>query len=204
MALLKKDKGVKVVACSNLDIAMTQIKKFSDKDDPIKIMVMHEDPNNIYQVKTRFPTLPILVLSEESSKFEVQQALQAGASSYLVLENLSSEVLLRSMRLTIEGFSQINTDLLYSVVNGYTRHFQQLIDKAGLTSREIEVLNLLSAGESNLLISETLNISLDTTKKHVRNLIQKMGARNRVHLAVIASHSGSLTSPFASNIVPLH
>ncbi len=91
----------------------------------------------------------------------------------MILEDLSSEVLLRSMRLTMGEFSQLNTNLLYSVVNGYNRHFQQLIDKAGLTSREMQVLNLLSAGESNLLIGETLNLSLDTTKKHVRNLIQK-------------------------------
>jgi DNA-binding CsgD family transcriptional regulator len=64
------------------------------------------------------------------------------------------------------------------------------IEAAHLTEREVDVLRLLGNGESNNAISETLGITLDTTKKRVRNVIDKLQARSRTHAAIIAAQAG--------------
>jgi DNA-binding NarL/FixJ family response regulator len=52
-------------------------------------------------------------------------------------------------------------------------------------------------GDSNKTIAEALGISLDTTKKHVRNVIDKMQANSRTHASIIAAQAGIVGSPIA-------
>jgi two-component system, NarL family, response regulator len=59
-----------------------------------------------------------------------------------------------------------------------------------LTSREIEILQLVSSGHSNKLIAMTLTISEETAKTHVRNIIAKLGARDRTHAVTLAVRRG--------------
>jgi ATP/maltotriose-dependent transcriptional regulator MalT len=65
------------------------------------------------------------------------------------------------------------------------------VPAASLTRREQEVLRLLAAGASNQEISQTLVISLDTVKKHVSNLLGKLGASSRTQ-AIIQARALSL------------
>ena len=60
-----------------------------------------------------------------------------------------------------------------------------MLDK--LTSREFQVLKLMSMGHSNIQIAKILNISLHTVKAHVQTILFKFKAKNRVQAAVIAS-----------------
>jgi DNA-binding NarL/FixJ family response regulator len=57
------------------------------------------------------------------------------------------------------------------------------------------VLRLLGNGDSNKEIAATLGITLDTAKKHVRNVIDKMQARSRTHAAIIAAQAGLAGNP---------
>jgi DNA-binding NarL/FixJ family response regulator len=58
------------------------------------------------------------------------------------------------------------------------------------TSREVEVLDLLAAGNSNKLIAKALTISEETAKTHVRNIIAKLGARDRTHAVTLGLRRG--------------
>jgi DNA-binding NarL/FixJ family response regulator len=60
------------------------------------------------------------------------------------------------------------------------------------------VLRLMGNGDSNKIIAETLDISLDTAKKHVRNIIDKIQARNRTHAAIIAAQAGIVGNPITA------
>ncbi|MBM2824563.1 MAG: two component transcriptional regulator, LuxR family, partial [Dehalococcoidales bacterium] len=71
-------------------------------------------------------------------------------------------------------------------------------EAAHLTGREVDVLRLMGNGDSNKIIAETLGITLDTTKKHVRNVIDKMQARSRTHAAIIAAQAGIVGKPVAA------
>jgi two-component system NarL family response regulator len=59
-----------------------------------------------------------------------------------------------------------------------------------LTSREIEILQLVSSGHSNKRIGLTLAISEETAKAHVRNIMAKLGARDRTHAVTLAVRRG--------------
>ena len=61
-----------------------------------------------------------------------------------------------------------------------------------LTSRETEVLQLISVGHSNIQIARTLTIGAETAKSHVRNIIAKLGARDRTHAVTLGLHRGMI------------
>ena len=68
-------------------------------------------------------------------------------------------------------------------------------EAAHLTEREVDVLRLMGNGDANKIIAGTLGITLDTTKKHVRNVIDKLQARSRTHAAIIAAQAGIVGNP---------
>ena len=69
---------------------------------------------------------------------------------------------------------------------------QEALNTAGLTEREREVLSLLATGHSNGEIAGELFLGEATVKTHVSNLLQKIGARDRVQLVVWAHTVGSV------------
>ncbi|MGL4178251.1 MAG: response regulator transcription factor [Dermatophilaceae bacterium] len=70
-------------------------------------------------------------------------------------------------------------------------------DRSGLSARELDVLRLVADGLTNAEIADRLSISLETVKSHVRRALEKTGARNRTHLAVLA------TRPLLPNAAPV-
>ena len=66
---------------------------------------------------------------------------------------------------------------------------------APLTARELEVLGLLAAGRSNPSIAEELVITLDTVKKHVGHILEKLGAANRTEAVTRAQRLGLIARP---------
>ena len=81
------------------------------------------------------------------------------------------------------------------IQNGRKTLAERTAEAAHLTEREVDVLRLLGNGDSNKIIAATLGITLDTTKKHVRNVIDKMQARSRTHAAIIAAQAGIVGNP---------
>jgi len=79
--------------------------------------------------------------------------------------------------------------------NGRKTLAERTAEAAHLTTREIDVLRLLGNRDSNKIISATLGITLDTSKKHVRNIIDKLQARSRTHAAIIAAQAGIVGNP---------
>jgi two-component system NarL family response regulator len=63
---------------------------------------------------------------------------------------------------------------------------------AALSARELEVLELIAAGHSNKAIGSRLSINEETVKGHVKNILAKLGARDRTHAATMAFRRGIL------------
>jgi NarL family two-component system response regulator LiaR len=113
--------------------------------------------------------------------------------------------LLQSIHRAIEGGTQMSTALLHDAVenliqNGRKTLAERTAEAAHLTEREVDVLRLMGNGDSNKIIADTLGITLDTTKKHVRNVIDKMQARSRTHAAIIAAQAGIVGNPITHAI----
>ena len=102
----------------------------------------------------------------------------------------------------VEGETQITTVLVRAAVenllqNGRKTLAERTVEAAHLTGREVNVLRLLGNGDSNKEIGTALGITADTTKKHVRNVIDKLQARSRTHAAIIAAQAGIVGKPVA-------
>ena len=97
----------------------------------------------------------------------------------------------------------MTTELLHTAVenllqNGRKTLAERTAEAAHLTAREVDVLRLMGNGDSNKIIAATLGITLDTTKKHIRNVIDKLQAHNRTHAAIIAAQAGIVGNPINS------
>jgi len=123
----------------------------------------------------------ILVLTTFAGSEEIYRALQAGAKGYL-LKNVSAEALFNAIRTVHQGRRCIPEDVASILASR--------IYTADLTSREIEVLQLLVKGESNKEIGAVLNISPNTTKFHLKSIMTKLNVRDRTEAATVALQRG--------------
>ena len=146
-------------------------------------------------IREQFPDVAVLVLTERDNDANVIDAIHAGAGGYIFLKDMSADTLLQSIHRVTEGGTQMETALLRSAVdallqNGRKTLAERTAEAAHLTAREVDVLRLLGNGDTNKVIADTLGITLDTAKKHVQNIINKLDARSRTHAAIIAAQAG--------------
>ncbi len=126
--------------------------------------------------------LQVIVLTSFHEQDLVQQALKAGAISYL-LKNVSAEDLAAAIQAAHAGRSILAPEATEALIQAARQGTGVGFD---LTAREREVLALLVDGSSNLEISKKLSISMATVKYHLTNIFSKLGAKNRVEAATSA------------------
>ncbi len=133
----------------------------------------------------------VIVTTFELDEY-VAQAIVAGASGFLVKDTEPVE-LLRAVRVVAGGDALLSpgvTRRLIERVAGGLRPAPATPELASLTEREREVLALVGHGLTNAEIGERLFLSPLTAKTHVSRIMTKLGARDRVHLVVLAYESG--------------
>jgi DNA-binding NarL/FixJ family response regulator len=208
-AILTKDERIEVIGdVPDEHQALRRIKRAGERGRPVNV-VLTETRNGELDgvqvtrlIKDEFPEVAVLVLTENLNDSYVIDAIHAGAGGYIFLKDMSPEVLLQSIHRVIEGGMQMKTELLHTAVenliqNGRKTLAERTAEAAHLTEREVDVLRLMGNGDSNKIIAATLGITLDTTKKHVRNVIDKLQARSRTHAAIIAAQAGLVGNPVA-------
>jgi DNA-binding NarL/FixJ family response regulator len=135
----------------------------------------------------------IIMLTISRRQEDLIGAIQAGADGYL-LKNSEPEELQKAIRLTFEGKSILSPDVTSQVMQTVRLGPQESPDRFMITKREMDVLKLLSQGMTNPQISKNLHISENTVKTHVRNLMEKLEAANRVEAVSIAIKNGVIGS----------
>jgi len=209
-AILTKDERIEVIGdAQDGHEALLHIKRASDRGQPVKVVLTETRSGKVDGVqatrliKEQFPEIAVLVLTENINDSYVIDAIHAGAGGYIFLKDMSPELLLQSIHRVVEGGMQMKTELLHTAVenliqNGRKTLAERTTEAAHLTGREVDVLRLMGNGDSNKIIAATLGITLDTTKKHVRNVIDKLQARSRTHAAIIAAQAGIVGNPVAT------
>ena len=124
----------------------------------------------------------IIVLTNFHEQDLVEEALKAGATSYL-LKNVSAEELAAAIRAAYAGRATLAPEATEALINAARQRPGVGFDR---TKREKEELELLVKGKSNNEISSLLSTSLATTKFHLTNIYTKLGAKNRVEAVTIA------------------
>jgi DNA-binding NarL/FixJ family response regulator len=132
-------------------------------------------------IRLEAPKARIVVLATLAGDVLARRALQAGAHAYVLKERVGKELpdIIREVH---RGMKRIEPAIAL-----------QIADYAGdptVTPREIEVLQLVAGGNSNKLIAKRLTVSEETVKTHVRNLIAKLGARDRTHAVTLGVRRG--------------
>jgi DNA-binding NarL/FixJ family response regulator len=201
-AILAQDEAIDLIGyVADGDEALAQVRQGCARGRPVNV-VLTETRNGQMDgvqatrlIKDEFPETAVLVLTENINDVYVIDAIHAGAGGYIFLKDMTPALLLQSVHRVVEGGTQMTTALLRTAVenllqNGRKTLAERTTEAAHLTEREVDVLRLMGNGDSNKVIADTLGITLDTTKKHVRNVIDKMQARSRTHAAIIAAQAG--------------
>ena len=134
----------------------------------------------------------IVVITTYDLDEYVDNALQAGARGF-VLKDAGPELLGQAIRAAANGDALISPSVTARLLSTFARgqvqtEFAQPLTP--LTVREEAVLARVSRGLTNAEISEELHISLSTVKTHITSLMNKLGVRNRVELAIWAHETG--------------
>jgi DNA-binding NarL/FixJ family response regulator len=133
----------------------------------------------------RFPDLRIITLSMFGEEEYYFKMIDAGARGFLLKNSDISEV--KNAILTVyEGKTYFSEELLLSVVKNIRTGTVTQKHTANLSDREIEVLQQICLGLSNLEIAEVLHISKRTVDKHRANLLEKTNSKNTANLVMYA------------------
>jgi len=135
----------------------------------------------ILAIRSEFPEARIVVLTTYTGDAQILRALKAGAQAYLLKSMLRRE-LLDTIRAVHKGQRRIPPEVAAQLA-------EHTADDS-LTSREIEVLRLIAAGEANKLVASDLSITEETVKGHVKSILSKLGASDRTHAVTIALKRG--------------
>ena len=135
----------------------------------------------IIGIRSEFPEARIIVLTTYAGDELCRRALKAGAQAYLLKANARKD-LLDAIRAVLAGKKFIHAEVAAELAGHAT-------DDA-LTAREIEVLLLIAAGNSNKLIADQLSISEETVKGHVKSILSKLGANDRTHAVTLGLERG--------------
>ena len=150
-------------------------------------------------ILAELPNTTIVMITVESEKDLVLDALQVGARGYL-LKDTPARKLRDRLRLIMQGEISLSETVTVPVVDELNRMRATLGTNVGssagapsadkLTDREKDILRLVAKGLSNEEISATLYLSLGTVKKQLSNLMLRLGLENRVQAAVYAVKAG--------------
>jgi DNA-binding NarL/FixJ family response regulator len=134
-------------------------------------------------IRGEFPQARIIMLTTSDSDGEIQRAMRAGASAYM-LKSMPKDELLAVVRSVHAGKRHVPPEVA-------ARLAEHLGDD-DLTARELEVLRLIRDGHRNKQIADQLAIAETTVNFHIKNLVDKLGANDRTHAVTIAIRRGLL------------
>lgn len=134
-------------------------------------------------IRGEFPDARIIMLSSSDSDGEIQRALRSGAAGY-VLKSMPQDDLLAVIRSVHGGKRQIPPAVAALIA--------EHLGEEDLTTRELEVLQLVRDGWKNKQIADQLSISENTVNFHLKNIVEKLGANDRTHAVTIAARRGLL------------
>lgn len=146
------------------------------------------------------PDAKVIILSIHDDSTYVSHALKTGALGYM-LKEMDAEDIVEAIKVVSAGGSYLHPKITHNLVQEFKRlserehhgAFQQNEIRRPyhlLTKRESEVLQLLTDGQSNRAIGETLFISEKTVKNHVSSILQKMNVNDRTQAVVTAIKNG--------------
>jgi len=148
------------------------------------------------RIKQAMPSTRIVVLTISEEDQNLFEALKAGAHGYL-LKSVEPEELFRTLRGIVRGEAFFAPSMAAKLLEEFTRKGTDPVahELAAISPREREVLGLLTRGAVNKEIAVTLHISENTVKNHLKSIMEKLHAKNRVQVVAYALRKGLVKQP---------
>ena len=145
--------------------------------------------DGVRQLKARYPTLPILMLTIYADNEHVFQAICDGACGYL-LKDTPPGKLLEAIREARDGGAPMSSEIARQVVTMFQRIAPRKSDDHNLSAREIQVLDLLAQGHGYKTAANVLSVSVDTLRFHIRNIYAKLHVHSKSEAVLKAFRTG--------------
>jgi DNA-binding NarL/FixJ family response regulator len=142
------------------------------------------------RIAREHPSIAIVMLTVSEDEEDLFEAIKAGARGYL-LKNLEARELRTMLEAIARGDAAISPATAFRIIREFARPKAETVDiQSALTTRELDVLELVTAGLRNKEIAARLGISENTAKFHLRNILEKVHADSRTELAARAVREG--------------
>ncbi len=140
-------------------------------------------------IRKKLPELPVVMLSSFDNPTYVARSVALGASDFVLKGSPRSELVAAITRAASRQ-GPADTSLLQRVKGAMSRRSDRSEDDLPLTNRELQVLRHVALGLSNREIGRSLDISVETVKEHVQNILRKIEVTDRTQAAVWAVRRG--------------
>lgn len=173
-----------VAQASNSDEAIAEFRRVAP--DVTLMDVRLPGPSGtetLIELRKSYPTARVVMLTTSDGEADIHHALKAGAAAYM-LKSMPKDDLLNVIRAVHSGKKHFPAEVAMRLAG----HFAD--DE--LTRREIQVLELIRDGNRNKQIADHLSISETTVNFHIRNIVDKLQAKDRTHAVIIALRRGLL------------
>ena len=186
-AALEGEIDIHVLACvTGIDDAMQVVREKDVDVALVSTRLPDQGALKLTHAITEFtPSTKVLALGLTEEKQHVLRYVEAGATGY-VLKEASLESLIETIRAAREGKVFVSPKIAAAIMerlSNLARLFSDvennITDTTELTSRELEVLKLIGAGQTNQQIAEHLVIEVGTVKNHVHNILDKLHVSSR-------------------------
>lgn len=143
----------------------------------------------------------VVALTARADAANVDEALRIGVSGYLT-KDTKLEALVNAIRVVVDGEVVVTRDLARSATRR-DAHDEIALLVSQLTTRELQVLELLSAGKASDEIAVALHISRNTLRTHVQSILAKLGCHSRLEAAAFSSRHGLFPNGHAPGWTPV-
>lgn len=185
--MLKKSKKFTIVGKANNGSELYENLRVSPPD----ILIMEIDLpevhgiNSLRRIKTEFPEMRVLIYSTHPEEIYALRSVKSGAAGY-VPKTASTKLFLKALKQIGKGGIFLNEELTSTFTSRNVEETSTISRYKKLSSREVEVLNLLSNGKRNKDIANALNINEKTVSTYKTRLLKKLKVDN---LADLIHHS---------------
>jgi len=195
-SLIEKEPTLELVG--EADNGRTAVRMAEELEPSVIIMdVSMKDLNGVEatrQIISSNPDVKVIALSMHADKRYVSRMLGAGSSGYL-LKDCAFKELTDAINSVLANKTYLSPGIMGVVVEDYVRHITRKDDtsQSALSSREMEVLQLLAEGLSTKEIGRKLHISAKTVETHRRHLMEKLNLYSVAELTKYALREGLTT-----------
>jgi len=193
--LLNEQQHIEVVSqCSNGRQVVKEVREMKPDVVLIDSNISDCESNEATrEIKQSSAKVQVAMLTDSENQQKLFSAIESGATGYL-LKDMKVGELIESIDLIGKGRIVVSPPLAEKLVGKFTSMRQREAEsQMGLTQRELEIVKLLAKGATNKEIADTLFITENTAKVHIKNILDKLGLRNRQQVVAYGVQQGLVT-----------